>query len=300
MTFRAFRSVRPALALVSLITGLLALTGSASANRSQESIFQDDRLLLAQNSVNPGQALNIQTQALNELQSLHVKTIHSVINWRGVAPKPSSRTAPTFDATNPSAYPADAWNPIDNLVRGARDRGMSVILTVAGPAPDWGSDCKPGSFEQRRSAGHPGVCRPNATKFGQFVTAVAKRYNGTFRDAVGGVLPKVSRWGIWNEPDLDSWLYPQILRFRGRKISVGAMLYRNLVYAAGNALKRNGHGSDQIMLGETAPVGLGTARTSPATFLQTLFCIDGSGHKLRGSDAKNAGCTGRFKKLPVN
>ena len=292
MTFRPFPSVRFTLALVSLIAGLLALTGSASASRTQESIFQDDRLL-------EGPAT--QAPALDELKSLGVKTIHSVVNWRGIAPNPSSGTTPSFDATNPAAYPAANWDVLDRLVKGTRDRGMGLILTLAGPAPDWAVDCN--ASEKRRLQKNIGTCKPDAAKFGKFAAAVAKRYNGRYVDEngiPGGTLPKVTRWSIWNEPNLNSWITPQIVSVRGKHYSVGAQLYRNLVYAAGTAIQRNGHGSDQILLGETAPIGLSTSRTSPVTFYQTLFCIDSSGRKLRGTAAKQVGCTGRFKRLPVN
>jgi hypothetical protein len=81
---------------------------------------------------------------------------------------------------------------------------------------------------------------------------------------------------------------------------VGARIYRDLVYAGTKALRANGHRSDQILLGETAPIGQGTIRTAPAVFYQTLFCVNAKGKKLRGSVAKNAGCKGHMAKLDVN
>ena len=46
MTLRSlFPSVRVLLAALSLAAGLIAYTGQAHASRTQESIFQDDRLL---------------------------------------------------------------------------------------------------------------------------------------------------------------------------------------------------------------------------------------------------------------
>ena len=53
MTLRSlFPSVRVLLAALSLAAGLIAYTGQAHASRTQESIFQDDRLL--QNRKGPG------------------------------------------------------------------------------------------------------------------------------------------------------------------------------------------------------------------------------------------------------
>ena len=286
-----FPSVRALLAVVSLAVGLLGLATQAQASRSQESIFQDDRLL--QNS---GSA--VQTQTLDELDKAGVKTIHAVVNWNSLAPSPTKASVPSgFVGTDPNAYSAARFATIDALVRGAQQRGMQVLLSPAGPAPEWAVGCT--SFEKRKYGREKGTCKPRANLYGQFVTALAKRYSGTFKDASGATLPKVSRWSIWNEPDLNSWISPQIIKVRGQKVSVGAKIYRDLVYAGTKALRGNGHRSDQILLGETAPIGLGSIRTSPAVFYQTLFCVTASGRKLRGRIAKNAGCTKR-KKLDVN
>src|ERR671920_261992 len=67
---------------------------------------------------------------------------------------------------------------------------------------------------------------------------------------------------------------------------VAAKIYRDLVYAGTKALRANGHRSDQILLGETAPVGQGTIRTSPAVFYQTLFCVNSKGKKVLGTQAE--------------
>jgi len=86
---------------------------------------------------------------------------------------------------------------------------------------------------------------------------------------------------------------------RGKSVPVSAAIYRALVIAGGKALRANGHSSDQILFGETAPIGLGSTRTSPVAFFQAVFCVDAKGKKLKGAAAKNLGCAGA-KKLPVN
>jgi hypothetical protein len=286
-----FPSVRSLLAVISLAVGLLGLTLPAQASRSQESIFQDDRLLLNSSAA-------VQTQALDDLHAAGVKTIHAVINWKTLAPSPTKASVPRgFTGTDPASYSASRWVSIDNLVRGARARGLKLLLTPAGPAPEWALKCT--SFEKRKYGQEKGTCKPNPKLYGAFVTALAKRYDGTYADASGATLPKVVRWSIWNEPNLNSWISPQIIKIRGVKVSIGAVTYRNLVYAATKALRGHGHRRDQILLGETAPIGLGTKRTAPATFYQTVFCVNASGRKLRGSAAKNAGCRGA-KRLDVN
>jgi hypothetical protein len=287
-----FPSVRSLLAVLSLAVGLLGLTAQAQASSSQESMFQDDRLL--QNS-DPA----IQTQALNDLDAAGVRSIHTVVLWSNLAPSPTKASVPTgLSLTDPNSYDPGYWTRLDRLVEGAQARGIQVLMSVAGPAPRWAEGCN--SFERSHYGKEAGTCEPKASLYGQFVTAVAKRYAGTFKDLNGLTIPKVRRFSIWNEPDLNSWISPQIRKFRGQKVSVGAKIYRDLVYAGTKALRANGHRSDQILLGETAPVGQGTIRTAPAVFYQTLFCVNAKGKKLRGVVAKNAGCKKRMKKLDVN
>jgi hypothetical protein len=70
------------------------------------------------------------------------------------------------------------------------------------------------------------------------------------------------------------------------------------------ALRASGHGSDHILLGETAPIGrtlgpLATRASPPVPFISELFCLGSNGRKLRGGALKAAGCKG-FKRLGVN
>jgi hypothetical protein len=259
---------RRLLGLAALL-GALAFAPSAHASSTQASFFQDDRLLTSNNPIE-------QAQALNTLRFLGVDTIHTVVNWSRIAPdgQPS-------DPSNPATYPVGAWDAYDSLVRGANARGIRVMMSAAGPVPNFAAGCK-------RNVNK--ACRPRAKAFGQFVTALGKRYSGTYvdEDQDQTQLPAVRQWGIWNEPNLSSWLYPQTVRHR----QVGAGLYRGLVYAGTAALRATGHSRDLILIGETAPIGGNSRNTSPRDFLLGLFCVDGRGHKLRGRAAKALKCKG--------
>src|SRR4051812_6205437 len=155
------RRYLPLLALV-----LLALPQAAFASRSQESLFQDDASLLYS-----GDARRDST--LNELKALGVDTIRVNVVWNRYAPSPKRKTRPSFDATDPNAYPALAM--VDGVVSGAAARGMTVLLTPTGPGPAWASNCS-GSATTRR------ICRPKPSEFGRFVKALGRRY------------PTVHRW----------------------------------------------------------------------------------------------------------
>lgn len=284
---------RRTLVLIAALTWLTAFASPAHANRTQESTFQDDRMLL-------NYGTGVQNGALNDLKSLGVKVIHADISWSSLAPSPSSSKPPKGkDLTDPATYRASRWAILDSLVRGAQSRGMSILLTPTAPGPLWGTSC---SRADRRRARLKGICRPRASLFGKFVKALGVRYSGRYFDPNGGAvlpLPKVDRWSIYNEPNLKSWLYPATTRSGGRNVPTDAKLYRSLAYAAIAALQGSGHKRDQILLGETGPIGGGVTAVQPLFFYEALFCIDARGKRLRGSAAKQLGCPRRIKKLAV-
>jgi hypothetical protein len=267
-----------------LLLGALAallVAAPASASRVQRSIFEDDQTLVLSSAT-------IRERTLDDLATLGVDTVHSVVFWNKVAPAPLSTHRPAgFDGSNPAAYPAALWDRYDGLVRGANARGMDVLLSPSSPMPAWASGCH-ASLKVRK------VCRPNPTQFKRFVEALGRRYSGSYADENegGGVLPRVARWSIWNEPNQGGWLQPQATR-RG---PVAPGLYRELVRAAIKGLRQSGHGSDEILFGETAPIGRrsgpATSRpTPPGTFVRDALCIDGRGHALR---RRSLDCGGGF------
>ena len=287
--------LRPALprALVAAAVAalaLLGLPGTAAASPRQESIMQDDRILY-----NAGAEAAI--DALNRMQALGVDTIHTVVSWRGIAPDADATRQPSpFRPKDPNSYPLDRWHSLDDLVREAHARGMQVMITPSGPAPRWAEGCS----ESERKPYNPGTCRPSSGKFGQFVEAVARRYNGKFADPRDNLkLPAVRRWSFWNEPDLNSWLSPQTVRSSGRTVLKGVAMYRALVTAGAKGLKAGGHRSARILLGETAPISGGERGIAPVTFYRALFCVDSKGRRLKGTAARDVGCS-KPRRLPID
>jgi hypothetical protein len=287
--------LRPARSRALFAATLVALTlpalgGPAAASTSQESIIQDDRVLYTQGPES-------QAQALDRMAELGVDTIHTLVTWRGIVPDATATKQPQgFKADDPHAYPADRWNPIDDLVRGAAARGMRVLMTPTGPAPRWADTCP----SSERSKYNAGSCRPSASKFGLFVKALARRYSGNYADETGeGKLPAVRRWSLWNEPDLNSWLSPQTVRSGKRTVLKGVAMYRALVTAGTAGLKAAGHSGDQVLLGETAPISGGARGTTPVAFYRALFCVDTRGRRLRGTAASDVGCS-QVRRLAIN
>jgi hypothetical protein len=281
------RHMTTTLALTAL--AVLAAAAPAGASKTQESIFQDDRMLLFSGG-------SVRDRALNEMDSLGADTIHTLAFWRSIAPAAGETTKPAgFDGSDPASYPAGQWDAYDDLVRSADARGLQVLLTPSGRIPFWASSSSCGRGPDARQN-----CKPDIGEWEAFVTALGKRYSGSYRDENqgGGILPRISRWSFWNEANLGSWLRPQYIRRRGRTVAYSPQLYRKLVVAGTKALKATGHGTDQILLGETAPIGrttggLSTRPIAPLTFLRQVLCLTSSGRADRSGDCRN------FRRLAV-
>src|SRR4051794_38077330 len=108
---------RAATVLITLLIAA-AVPQTAQAGHTQGSVFEDDTALLTSDTTS-------RDRSLDELQSLGVDTIRSLVIWNRVAPDPTSSTKPSgFDATDPASYPDNAWAAWDALVAGAQQRGM--------------------------------------------------------------------------------------------------------------------------------------------------------------------------------
>lgn len=278
------RRCRAQLAVAAALAVVALPAATASASRTQLSVFQDDDQLVLSGS-------SARERGLDDIQLLGADTVHSVVFWNKVAPAPLSRRRPSFDGSDPAAYPPELWDAYDDLVRGATARGLDLILSPSSPMPAWASGCG-GSLKLRKT------CRPNTTQFRRFVQAVGTRYSGEYSDENQNqaVLPRVSRWSVWNEPNQGGWLQPQYARVGGKVVPQSPAMYRELVRAAVKGLRASGHSRDDILFGETAPLGrvtgpMSTRPIPPGDFLRGVLCI--------GREAAAQGCTGSFARLPV-
>ena len=282
----------------------LALPGAAGAAASQESVFMDDSELVFGTDEKVEATFSI-------LRDLGVDRVRVSVLWNLLAPEPRSTTRPTFGAggpSDPAAYPAAAWNRYDRLVTAARRHGIELLFTITAPGPFWASS-NPGLQQA--------MLDPNPSDFGAFVTAVGRRYSGSYPDErpvtpprPGGlpflfpprpapqpppaILPRVSMWSIWNEPNQPGWLRPQALTVGGRYVPASPRVYRRLQDAGYQGLVASGHGRDQILLAETAPRGTRhlnpVAPMRPLLFIRELYCLDRRLRPYRGAAAAARGC----------
>jgi hypothetical protein len=268
--------------LASLVSAALHLLGApapAAASPQQMAIIEDDIHMLRD-----------PVATLRTFRSLGAGIVRVFVNWAAIAPDWTSTLEPTgFDASDPAAYPAGAWDRYDAIVRAANRVGLKIDFVVTGGSPRWADG--PGIPSQ--AATNPNrAWYPSAAKYGAFFHAVAMRYSGDYPDPQnpGQTLPRVSFWSIWNEPNFGEDLGPQAID--GSSIFVAPARYRSLVNAGWNALQATGHGHDTILIGELAARGLvgkpdaahpgglpgNFSQTKPLPFLRMLYCVDPNYH----------------------
>jgi hypothetical protein len=313
------------LATACLAFALLALLlpGRALASASQSSIFQDDDLLIYNTTAGT-------EQTLETLSMLGVQSIRVSVYWRVVAPDPLSTTPPAnFDASDPAAYPAGSWSRYDQVIDDAHALGIAVNLDITSPDPLW-ADQTPdradiantydpsavdfGEFVHAVAERYSGTYVPPPpapaappvsapTCSGLLACLLGGNPNGSGTNpapppppvVTTTPLPRVSSWSVWNEPNQAGWLTPQWAPdSSGNLVERSPALYRSLVDAAWTSLQATGHGSDTILIGETAPKGLTvkgeTRAISPLLFIRDLYCVNSKLKPLTGARASELAC----------
>ncbi len=244
---------------------------------------------------------------LREIKALGVDRVKVTVVWSLIAPDASSQHKPKFDPTDPAAYPYGAWTRWDQLVAWCRLLGLKVYFQIGPPAPLWATS---GPKEKGRQ-GYDWSEKPNAKDFGEFVRAIGRRYSGSYRpSSEGSLVPppelgvpgragitptasdpdppiqKVNYWGLWNEPNVATWMSPQVRKVGHRHVDNSPRLYRALVDTGYAGLKASGHKSDTILVGELASHGA----VYPVPFTQELYCVSPKYRPLTGQQAADLGC----------
>jgi hypothetical protein len=237
--------MRYRLIIIALLS-LLTVPVAAQASPRQSMSFEAPSELLDYSRVDA---------TLTEIKAFGVSQIRQLVYWQSFAPRPRSKKKPKFNAANPDAYPAGTWSRLDGLMASAKAHGIEVMLTPTGPVPKWATSTKKDN-----------VTRPSARAFGQFVTALARRYGD-----------QVQMWSIWNEPNQPQFLLPQ---YRKKK-PYSPTLYRGLYRAAYNAIRSvAANKRDKILIGETSPRG-NVHVVHPLTFLRGIACLNARYHRTK-------------------
>jgi hypothetical protein len=191
--------------------------------------------------------------------------VRLAIGWPYVA---AQRPA---DPTNPGSSSYD-FSFLDGAVRDAEASGLEVLLLV-NTAPTWAEG------RERTASAARGSWRPNPSDVADFAQALAGRYSGSFDPDGAGpepALPAAQALQVWNEPNQDAWLAPQV---QGKTI-VGPDYYREMLNASYRAVKAV-NPQMLVVTGGTSPYGdppggpypAGGARVRPVQWWQKLLCV---------------------------
>ena len=165
------------------------------------------------------------TETLDFASQANATVIRTTVYWARVAPTRPLNAVDPFD-------PSYQFEDLDEMIRGAQQRGIEVLLTVWG-TPKWAG---PAQNQLPRST----------ADFTKFTRALASRYSGRYAG-----YPYVRFYSIWNEPNRGIFLSPQ---FDKRGHSVAPKLYAKLV-RAGYAGIKAGNPKGLVAIGETASNG---------------------------------------------
>jgi hypothetical protein len=232
--------VRKLRLVVPVVVALLAITAASAkaVARMPVGFFDDPSFRWAE-----GPTVN-----LASAQRANGSIIHILANWSTIAP---TKPVHPLNGSDPAYHLSD----IDALARSAQKYGFEVLLTIYG-TPKWANGGKAPNF--------PPTNMSNLTQFSQML---ALRYNGT--NPGYGV---VTRFSVWNEPNLGSFLSPQFSS-SGKIVSPGT--YAKLYMAAYKGIKA-GNKAALVAAGETSNRGLNhhiagaTDSVAPATFAHLL------------------------------
>jgi hypothetical protein len=238
------RMVRVALLALVVLAALPAAAVKA-APRMPIGFYDDPSFRWANEKVIP--------QNLLAAKQAHASLIHALADWRQIAPtKPKN----PLDGDDPAYNLSD----LDALVRTAPRYNEQVFITISG-CPGWANGGKANN-----------VPPTNLTQFTQFAHMLAARYNG--RQVGFGA---VTRWAVWNEPNLQLFLAPQF--GPGGKI-VSPTEYVKLYKAAYAGIKA-GNPKALVAAGETSNRGrnhpggpLISDSVAPATFAHLVAVAD--------------------------
>jgi hypothetical protein len=185
--------------------------------------------------------------------------------WYAVSP-----IRPPEGAASDPSWPGYTFAAYDAQIKSAAAAGMTVLLDVS-RAPTWAE----GAGKPKNIPGVPGNWKPDVAAYGKFLTAVARRYSGNTPDPVapGTMLPKITDFQIWNEPNLGLYLAPQYEA--GRPFA--PVRWRELVNAGYASVKAVQPDANVVAAG-LAPFGDPASptaqRTRPVAFLRSALCLD--------------------------
>jgi Glycosyl hydrolase catalytic core len=193
--------------------------------------------------VDTQEALGDQARFGRTLGTLRPQVVRIMLGWGG--PFGVARERRPEVGTDP-ADPAYNWGLYDQAVLTATSRGVRVLFTIYG-SPAWSNLYQPANVPPQ-----------NFTRLKEFAYAAALRYSGSYRRPDGVVLPRVSLWTAWNEPNIPLGLKPQWRRLGGRWVIHSAWAYARICNAVYDGIHLS------LLRGQQVACGVTTARGNNA------------------------------------
>jgi hypothetical protein len=158
--------------------------------------------------------------------------------------------------------PAYNWDTYDRTVRFSIVNNIVPIFSIIG-TPPWANAAKGWN-----------VAPTNARDLRLFAAAAQKRYSGTFVNADGVTLPRVSLWMAWNEPNNPVFLKPQFRRTGKTWAIQSGRDYAKICNAVVQGIK-SAQRSSKVACGATGPRGNNNPNSSrpsvsPLPFLRAM------------------------------
>jgi hypothetical protein len=163
---------------------------------------------------------------LKAAQDANASILHVTADWSQIAP---TKPASPLNGNDPAYHIGD----LDALIARAGSYGMQVMINISG-APKWANGGQP-----------PNYPPTSTTTIRDFAQMLAKRYNGSTTRGL------VTRWSVWNEPNLQLFLTPQFSP-SGKIVSPAAYLR---IYKAAYAGIKAGNPNALVAVGETSNRG---------------------------------------------
>src|SRR4051812_19876557 len=199
------------------------------------------------------------------LARLHPQLLRVNLNWGGALGVARRRPR---DGTDPLDRAYD-WSLYDRIVLNAHAVGVGVVFSVFG-TPAWAN------------GGHPTNHAPtSAARLEEVAYAAATRYSGAFRRRDDVLLPPVTQWIAWNEPNLRLGLIPQWVRVGGRWTIRSAVDYARICNAIADGVHETLISAERVACGVTAPRGNNNPRglkpsVSPVAFMRAMAAAGAS------------------------
>ncbi|MGH7128598.1 MAG: hypothetical protein ACREIV_08505, partial [Planctomycetaceae bacterium] len=227
----------------------ICLAPTASASKSLRiGIFDDGMVLYGEPDL-----------VFPQLAKTETQLVRVNLWWAGPAIRVATRRPKHPADPNDRAY---NWDTYDRTVRFAIVNDMEPVFSIVG-TPPWANKAKGWN-----------VAPTKARDLRLFAAAAQKRYSGSFVNADGITLPRVSLWMAWNEPNNPVFLKPQFRRKGKRWVIQSGRDYARICNAVVKGIKTVER-SSKVACGATAPRGNNNPNSkrtsvSPLPFLRAM------------------------------